>query len=448
MPLTAELPPPADGQHPERGFTLVEMVVTLLVLVEVLLGALLLFDFNSKLTRVQTGVTGMQQSLRAAQHDMVRMVRMAGRGDLPLPPPPPPPGAPAPAADVFPGLAVGMRDNVAAGALVAPADPASPRALEGTDVLTLRGVFTGSIYMVNFADSTSFATRIENGAVVGQVRIDAVTNSNVAQDLQPLLDAIADGRAEALILVSPVSEAVYAVVELDPAASSGTAGGSVTLAFKTQGDARSDGYARLSAGGGFPAALRNQQVARVGILEEYRYYVREERAVPTDPTSDLSPRLARLRVFPGTDLPYTGSFDSSSVDVADEVLDLQVALGFDSPNLGAMDDDADGVGPDDQVAEATDGVGDDWLFNSSKDDASTVHPLPLGGGWTWTDPLLYYVRITTLTRTGSPDRDYLGPVLDRLEDRTYGPTSPLNARRERQHRRRFLETVVDLRSFG
>ena len=49
----------------QRGFTLIEVTVSLIVTVIVLLGVLALFDFSNKLTRVQTNISDMQQSLRS-----------------------------------------------------------------------------------------------------------------------------------------------------------------------------------------------------------------------------------------------------------------------------------------------------------------------------------------------------------------------------------------------
>src|SRR4051794_20634490 len=84
----------------QRGFTLVEVTISLFVTVIVLLGVLALFDFSNKLSHVQTNISDMQQSLRVAQADAMRLIRMAGRGGLPV--------------GVLPaGWAVAVRNNVA-----------------------------------------------------------------------------------------------------------------------------------------------------------------------------------------------------------------------------------------------------------------------------------------------------------------------------------------------
>ena len=68
----------------QAGFSLVELLIAMLIGVQILIAAAIAFDFNNKLAITQTQITDLQQSLRVAQHDMSRLVRMAGRGNLPL----------------------------------------------------------------------------------------------------------------------------------------------------------------------------------------------------------------------------------------------------------------------------------------------------------------------------------------------------------------------------
>ena len=61
-----------------RGFTLVELLISLAVMTIVILAALMIFDFNSRLARVQTQVSDMQQALRAGEgcHQRGRVVEV------------------------------------------------------------------------------------------------------------------------------------------------------------------------------------------------------------------------------------------------------------------------------------------------------------------------------------------------------------------------------------
>ena len=48
----------------QAGFSLVELLVALAILVLILVGVLQLFDMHSRIARTQTNVADMQQSLR------------------------------------------------------------------------------------------------------------------------------------------------------------------------------------------------------------------------------------------------------------------------------------------------------------------------------------------------------------------------------------------------
>ncbi|MGB5817024.1 MAG: hypothetical protein WBH75_20320, partial [Thermoanaerobaculia bacterium] len=70
---------------------------------------------------------------------------------------------------------------------------------------------------------------------------------------------------------------------------------------------------------------------------------------------------------------------------------------------------------------------------------------------TWQDRLLYYLRVNTLARTDRPDLDFVSEPLDLIEDRDWSePDVPGSdqARRERMHRRRLMQTTIDLRNLS
>jgi Tfp pilus assembly protein PilW len=427
----------------ERGFTFVEALVALLISVEVIIAALALFDFHNKLARVQAQVSDMQQSLRIAQYEMVHLVREAGRGGLP--------------AVLHAGTlgeswgAVAVRNNVnSANDQVALGNAASPKAVDGTDILVLRGVFGSPIYEDRASSSLTLvpANSKPANATAGTLVLCATTSTGTPQDLGQLIASVkaaaSAGQVEPLLLVSP-QDTVYAVVELDPGTSNVTANqaqcpastanpNGVLLGFNVTGDASANAFQQLSATNsvtGLPPGMFS--VAWVGILEEYRYYVRQDYAVPGDATSDPAPHLSRARMVPGTETPYYNQAGNLQVDVADNVLDLQVALG--------VDGNADGLIVDGTPGNPAPAKNDDWIFNFPGDDLFHSGPAPA------VPPPLREVRISTLVKTGRSDDRYQGPIINNVEDHVYDPVKDFpNTFRGRTYRHRLLQTVIGLRN--
>lgn len=423
----------------EGGFTLVELTITLLATVIVLLGILTLFDFTNRLSRVQGHVAGMQHSLRISQIEVERVVRMAGRGGLPA------------VRQTAPGGALWVDNNVAEGTTIGGAG--TPEVAEGTDVLTVRGTFDTPIYQISHApgtlvyfDNAGQVTTNPAQAVSGRLQVTWETpTTRIPQSLAPLREAIEAEIPEALVLVNWRSPGVYAVVALDTANSSVAADGSVaTIAFRISGSALAAQYARLSPNGVFPAAMSN--VSSLGILEEHRYYIRE--------VDGSAPRLTLARALPATNIAYgpAGGANEANwaLDVADNVMDLQVALGLDTANhvprarpagapvepLNLTSIAADPING--YISEAAEGEDDDWLFNGADDDRADAE---------WLNALPYYVRMTFLVRTERPDAGlYQAPLLVNLEDREYPPNHPFNSALDRRYRRRALQTVINLRN--
>lgn len=402
----------------QAGFTLAELLVSLAVMAILLVAILTVFDLNNRVSRVQVHVSDMQQSLRIAQYDLVRRIRMAGRGGLPQ------------------AQAVALRNNEgltgAQKTILVGQD--SDLVVRGSDVVTVRGVFSSPVYQVDYANPASFTVDLVAGT--GTLIIRDPGPTGVPQDLAPFRRLLGGGGdpavPDAILLASPLADSIYAVVELVPGESSvDTAGGvtTATLKFKITGGLHTGdataGYRSLyNSAGAFPLAT----VSSAGILEEYRFYLRDHRpdgGVNTG--SPSAPKLSVARVFPGNEVAYGDDDENLRIDVADNILDLQIALGFDANADGQI------VGAPAVAANA-----DEWRFNDAGDAA-------LGGN-------LAYVRLNTLARTDRPDPQFVAPLLEPLEDRDYTGSdlnlTPTNATPERFYRRRILQTLVDLRNLG
>jgi prepilin-type N-terminal cleavage/methylation domain-containing protein len=455
----------------QAGFSLVELLVSM-VLVSLVLGvAFELFNSTNKLSRAQLHQADLQQASRVAQRDLLRVARMAGRGGLPgyavagLNP------ASAPAS-VTPAIEV--RNNITtADQRLVSGNATSPLVVAGTDVVTVRGHFTSGPVFVDSTDPSVF----EPNPLGGKITIASIGPTGIPQNIAPLVDAVDEERPDAILIVSSLTDLIYGVAEIDPANSNIASYNpdplvysEVTIAYLHTGGFYASQYGLLSASGVFPDInvdhpdwLPPRELSNVGmvaLLEEYRYYVR-------DPEDGTAPRLSVGRFFPGTQIPHCP--DCWQSDIADNIFDLQVALGFDSSFDGAgstngfFDFDPDNTGDDDiivdgdLVAGATKGL-DDWLFNDAADTtnlgAPPWTPLPASG----TDPplfpsnqprpRLYYVRLSTLSLAGSADSGYQAPLVTNIEDNVY-PTdadNPVNGDEGRQKRRLLLTTIVDLRN--
>lgn len=433
-------PRPAARSRAEAGFTLAEMMVTLAIFSIVIVAMLAIFDINGRIARVEGHVTDMQQSLRIAQSDMIRQVRMAARGGLPT-------ALFSDAVTGYPGkfLPVGVgieiANNVPANTTIV-GNAAAP-VLEGTDVLTIRGVFT-TIYQTNAAGSglTLNDTNSDGYPDRGQLSVSRLSPTGVPQDLQSLADAITasqNGNPEALLMASPLDDLIYTVVEIDPSSNFVTSGGVIVQAninFNAGGTTRSDFYAQLSPGGRFPRDMTT--VAYVGVLEEYRYYIRDLRALNAANLNALEPALTRARLYPGTPYPYTNNAANLREEIADSVFDLQVALGIDVDGNSA-------------IAEGTDTATrrtDEWLFNETGD----VTTAATWNGTAITPTRMYFVRLNTLARTArrDPQAQWQAPALSRVEDKDYtqSPFNLFNTAAERKFRRQSLQTLVDLRNLS
>lgn len=410
----------------QAGFTVSEMVITLGILIVVLLGVLAVFDLNSRIARTQSHLAEMQQSQRVAQQTILKLTRMAGRGGLL--------SFDAAAGMQLPdGVALEVANNVGSGTKLG--NCACAQVVEGTDVLTLRGVF-GDLYQLDPQNTSQFSYDDSVGGT-GVLTVLGQTPTGAVQDLSDLARAVerlnTDGGTEALLLGSAVGQ--YAVVEMVAGGSVEESGGnidSVTVNFLGKDGTDTADYRDISFGGSYPPGL--QQVLFAGIVEEYSFYVRDRRSNPADNSSDILPQLARARFFPNTGKAYRND-DSNLADVvADNIMDLQVALGIDR--------DGNGVIVDGAIDPSVNPESDEWLFNDAADDLSDPT--------LWNDPgrPLFYVRLTTLARTDRRTPKYQSDVLATIEDKDYGvsPFNRFNLPYQRQYHRRQVQTTVDLRN--
>jgi type II secretory pathway pseudopilin PulG len=456
----------------EGGFSLLELLVAMLVAVEVLVAAGMAFDLHNRMAVIQTQVTDLQQSLRISQYDIARLVRMAGRGGLPADFHPEAvfdPGATIPSLG---GLAIEVRDNVtdATDRHIARGDTDSPEALEGTDILTVRGCFSNSVYQLQpnaFQPGDSDGDGVSDGNVT--FTIDDQSVAGIHQALGPLIEQLGVANSTpTMIFMSPVDRQTYGVGRVT--GFTPTSGTPAQMQITVNLDTNSPLNPPIRRGAPYNDIVRgvpaNMTAALTCLLEEYRFYIREEHEIPGDDTTPLRPRLTRARFEPGTENAYANDPANFSLDLADGVFDLQVALGLDTDypatdptTPGSFDDDLDFDGVDDTIFEGDPGTNarntDDWLFNSPGDNPDDTQYRIHGFTGRAGQPVqLYFVRITTIARTQRPDPNYQAPDFDAtagsdlVEDHDYdaAPANQFKTQDARKYRRRMLTTIVDMRN--
>jgi hypothetical protein len=427
--------------------------MALLVVSVVIIAISRFFDSTRTVYVGQLNLTEMQQSARGSQREIKALGRMLGRGGIPA------------ASDLRPlpkGISIEILNNVDSDTRILEdsTDSAVPKVLENTDVLVLRGAFNSPIFQLNHANPNTFVRTITD-PLAGDLLLSNTTPTGVPQSLQELIDlvnlskandAAADKEAiqEAILLTSPFDSSIYGIAELDAVNSDVSDPTQIRLRVllpdPTKPERLANAYEELCPGGIFPTVLFQSRVGFVGVLEEYRFYIREDYRISNGVGNDLAPRLSRARVYPDTEIAYNKDLEELEEDVAEYTFDLQVALGFDSTNGGTWDDDIDGVGIDDKIYETQSGDGDDWLYNSAADQ-DTQPPWDNRPVTNDIEPILYYLRVTTLNRTRNPDRGVKAPVIAAIEDRDYS-LDPLNDFYARRYRRLILQTVIDMRNLG
>lgn len=428
MKTPSSLPDPrARSTASESGFTLVELLVTLGILLVVVLGVLAMFDLNSRIARTQTHLAEMQQSQRVAQQSILKIARMAGRGGLPV--------FDAVSDIQLPaGVALGVANNVASNLELGGC--ACAQVLPGTDVLTVRGVFSAPIFLSDPLSTTAFT---KPGTGTGSLVLGNRTPTGAPQPLDDLARVVRRAQAgngrDALVMVNTLGE--YVVVEITGGSTTPGSGSPVTqvqVSFVKEGGQNTTPYNALSFKGAYPDDFGS--VAYAGILEEYRFYVRDRRANTADADENVLPQLARARFFPNTDVAYLGSDANLTEIVADNILDLQVALGVDRDGNGAI---AEGGAPGSPSTLTKDK--DEWLFNDGADN-------PDKSIWNVASRDVFYVRVNTLARTDRPTPQYEAALLDAIEDNDYtaAPFNRFNLRSERLYHRRVIRSIIDLRN--
>jgi prepilin-type N-terminal cleavage/methylation domain-containing protein len=466
--------------NPQAGFSLLELLVASVIMLEVMYGVLILFDSSTDFARMQTNLAQMQQAQRVSQNEVVRVVRMAGIGGLPTSiERTSPTGVPIVPADGSPGfmpngLAVALVNNSLVGAQVPINATENDDVVEGSDILILRGAFETPIYYLavdqqQALDISTWYTPDGSGHFLLENQVITVRNDlhgGLEQPLDDLIDRIDDAfdespkRPEALIVRDTLNPSAYAVLELIETGTrktpyacgsvlpDGTQPMCIDIGVRGTNATHFAEYGLLTRGTGLLAETGGKTVAlpdgslvdypkRIGsisFLDEYRFYLRADTV--EQPMEDgtglldrLTPTLVRARFLPGTNF----MIEEDRVDIAENVWDFQVAFGFDLDGDGLVEETPGILSNDDGV-----------LFNHEDDTDGGIQTPTSIDSWARRSTRLFFLRLNTLVGVESFDRAYQAKVIGQIED--IDREDDYNEYPYTTHRRRLLTTVVDLRN--
>lgn len=339
-----------NSNRSQAGFSLVELLVSLVIIVVIATGALAMFDRSNRMAKVETSVSDAQQNARYASYQIVRYARMAGAGGLPVS-----------TSGVQQGVTLSLgtssyhgssglhllnnlnssTDSVCIGGSCGNAGAHHIRV--GTDALHIRGIIDNPIYdlgtssftsgtgtlvihaCTKFTDPTATNDSAHPCYPNGQNDVSFFNGWTAAspQRLFMMSDALGN------IGIALVTNAVYA------AAGDGTNKPTATLTLGT-----TNAYANsLNSSGAFPTGLTTP--TRGGVLDDFVYFIDD--GTSTAQTCGASnqntlpgpchPQLAVAQWGAGSgtcSITTSAPMNCATVTpIADDIEDLQVAYGVD-----------------------------------------------------------------------------------------------------------------------
>lgn len=428
---------------PGRGFTLIEALVTLVIVTIVIVGLLTLLDSSNRLAKQETQVADAQGSGRSAIYEVTRLVRQARVGYL------------SPLNAVMPWVNNATTETITAGSETHTIRP-------GTDALQVRGVLFGDSYFFNPGDVVCAGGPC-NGTSTATVTIQQLTASGYQNFPAGRLPELASRTRPFFFVISDTSAQTVAV-------GATSAPYAIPRYYVGRVDADDTGTWYVHNSTATPATFRftvvfndtNAQEMNATNLTALEF----DRPFAGGAVDDLV-----LFVDRGPQDPaalgggYTHPFLAQAVRLGDgtwevqrlvdDVEDLQFALGIDG---------ADGSTPDrgvDPALVSTTADGDEWVGNVAdelKDLETTAETNPrrfeaflIGPNFIPSNavqpatatPALRAVSVGVVTKSLDPDPKFTGPGAGgvRVFDSTAAPVSA------QPYRRRALTMAVHMRNF-
>ncbi len=427
----------------ERGFTLIEVIVTTVVLTVVMLGLYVLLDSSNKLAKQETNVAEAQQSVRIGVYELSRVIRQGRVGGLFV------------ANAILP-----VGNNVTGGGSLRDLSNIDHFIRAGTDVIGVRGILSGDKYALTTGDvtcagscatTTAMTVTIRATSTIGVSNYTAGEIPSLSAKTRPFYFVVADGSTEMVTTATgSFLVPVYYVGLVDTAGAWYTQTGTPATTFSFVMDSQDAGARKLYSAA--PTATTLDKPFSCGVVDEVRFFVDEGATDGSSSTADTHPALAEA-IFD----PSSGNWDIQPL--VQEVEDFQVAYGVDG---------ADGTAKDRGVSPATTNVSaanlDEWVGNVSNEietrlpitatdpkrvDAFIDASMPSGP----TAPIatvatLRSVMVSLVVKSSDPDFKYDGPGARGMKvlDSTARPFSAA-ASTGRPYRRRLQSIAVSLRNY-
>jgi prepilin-type N-terminal cleavage/methylation domain-containing protein len=438
----------------ERGFSLVELLVVVLLLAIAMLGVLAVFDASARINKSEQDVADAQGAVRYGIYQMTRAIRMAGAGGLFLtqsvlntPDP------------SLPGITIGSAtgyDNVT-GATVTDVNGTAHPVRDNTDMIEVRGVLLSPLLSFDLSTgcgSCTGSSNVDVATVTGQTFIGTHFNNDAQRPQFATIDAYTAGvtAAQPMFVIVSANDDLHGGCSTpfgpqqypQPTYNVGRITAptqlvsSLTFGAVDFSNAQAVEFNNENPADAGVSATPLTNLRRGGILDDIVYFI--------DNTDANHPALAQA-------IRRGRQFDVTTI--ADDVEDMQISYGVDTNGDGAVTRNSGNPpsGRDTDLNTSTVLNGDEWApnvageapwttiqFQSDPAPGTFPHPgLPAAAHC----PRLHGVMISLVARSKDPDPTYNGPTaLSLVTMNAPAPVSPTT-----KYRRRVQTLRVNLRNF-
>jgi Tfp pilus assembly protein PilV len=372
--------PAPTRRRSERGISLIEALVAVVVMVGIMLGLYAMLDSSNRLAKQETNVSDAQQSARVGIYEMSRTVRQARVGQL-----------------YYGNAILPHANNSPGGTFLTDLSGARHYIRKGTDVIAVRGILTGDRYTITTGDVTCtgscdssaiMSVTIRSKSNNGVTNYPSGTTPSIANRTRPFYFVVADGSTRTVTAGGKIYLiALYYVGLVD---TTGTWYTQTSDTFTFTMNPQDAGARKLNAPSGGAPSLSQPYAG--GAIDEVLFFVDEGPADASSSTVDTHPALAQAFFD-----PLSGDHDVQPL--VDEVEDFQVAYGVDGIGGGVVDR---GISP--IAVNLTAANADEWVGNVATEVSTS---LPISG----TEPRVVDAFVDTTIPSGPPNPALATPAL-------------------------------------